>query len=187
MQLKSLARIFLAAMVAMLPATLPAEDKITVQQAAIEKESFELIEQIEDVARSVHFNTDSLRIQAHGTNSRWANHHHLREIKELVNNGLNPALNRLTEIEPQLPAWEQHAIDKMLVSARILAADTNSAILKLNDNGSKPVVLNGEYRAFLDTMDEHAQKLRSTADAAGNYADALEEALDAGLKVPNHK
>lgn len=187
MKLNSLARISLAAMIAILPATLPAQDKVTVQQVALEKEGFELIDQIEDVARSVHNNTDALRMHASKNMSRWTNSHHLNEVKNLVNNGLNPALNRLTEIEPQLPAWQQHAIDKMMESARALAGDTNSAILHLNENGSRPVILNAEYRTFLDTMDEHAKNLASTADAAGDYADALDQALEAGLNLPSHK
>lgn len=186
MKLNSLARISLAAMVAILPATLPAQDKVTVQQVALEKESFELIDQIEDVARSVHYNTDALRMHAGRNLSRFTNGHHLTEVKNLVNDGLNPALNRLTEIEPQLPAWQQHAIGGMLESARALAADTNSAILNLSENGNRPIVLNDEYRTFLDTMDEHAKNLASTADAAGDYADALDQALEAGLKVPSH-
>ena len=186
MKLNSLARISLAAMVAILPATLPAQDKVTVQQVALEKESLELIDQIEDVARSVHYNTDVLRMHASRNMSRWTNGHHLTEVKGLVNNGLNPALNRLTEIEPQLPEWQQHAIDRMLESAHALAADTNSALLNLNENGSRPIVLNDEYRTFLNTMDEHAKNLASTADAAGDYADALDQALEAGLRVPSH-
>jgi len=187
MNFTSLARISLAAMVAILPAALPAQSTVTVQQAALEKESFELIDQIEDVARSVHNNTDALRMHASRNMSRWTNSHHLMQVKELINTGLQPAMTRLTEIEPQLPAWEQHAIDRMLESARTLAADTNSAILTLNENGSSPVVLNDEYRAFLDTMDQHAENLARTADVTGDYVDALDQALEAGLKVPSHK
>jgi hypothetical protein len=35
-----------------------------------------------------------------------------------VNDGLRPALERLTEIQSQLQAWKQHAIDEMLASAK---------------------------------------------------------------------
>lgn len=187
MKHNSLARISLAALVAILPATLPAQSRVTVQQAALEKESLELIDQVEDAARSVHDNTDALQLHASSNRSRWTNYHHLREIKESVNNGLNPALNRLSEIKPQLPEWQQHSIDRLLDSARSLASDTNSAILSVNENGSTPIVLNDEYRALLDTMNQHAEKLVRSADAAGDYADALNQALEAGLKVPSHK
>lgn len=187
MKLNPLARISLAAMVAILPATLPAQDKVTVQQVALEKESPELIDQIEDAARSVHDNTDALQMHALSNRSRWTNYHHLREIKESVNNGLNPALNRLIEIKPQLPEWQQHSVDRLLDSARNLANDTNSAILSVNESGNKPIVLNDEYRALLDTMNQHAEKLVRTADASGDYADALNQALEAELKVPTHQ
>lgn len=188
MKLNALARISLAAMVAILPATLPAQDKITVQQVALEKEGLELIDQIEDVARSVRFNTDTLRMHASNNKSRWTNVHHLNEVKFLINDGLNPALNRLAEIKPQLPEWQQHSVDRLLDSARSLANDTSSAFLKLdNPAPNAPIILNSEYRAFLDTMHQHAEKILITADASGDYADALNQALEAELKVPNHK
>ena len=187
MKLNTLARISLAVMVAILPATLPAQSRITVQQAALEKESLALIDQIEDAARSVHDNTDALQMHATRNRSHWTNYHHLTEIKELVNNGLNPALNRLSEIKSQLPEWQQHSVDMLLSSARSLANDTNSAILNIKENQGKPIVLNDEYRALLDTMNQHAEKLVRTADASGDYADALNQALEAELKVPSHK
>ena len=186
MTLKSLARISLAAIVALVPIALPAQSKVTVQQVALEKESFELIAQIEDVARSVHDNTDALRMHASRNLSRQTHHHHLMQVKELINNRLNPALNRLAEIKPQLPAWEQGSVDKMLVSARTLATDTSSAITRLNEKSVTPIMLNNEYRAFLDTMDGHAEKLVSVADATGDYAGALDRLLEAGLEVPKH-
>lgn len=186
MKLNSLARISLAAIVALVPVTLPAQDKVTVQQVALEKESFELIAQTEDVARSVHYNTDALRMHASRNLSRQTHHHHLTQVKDLINERLNPALTRLAEIKPQLPVWEQGSIDKMLISARDLATDTNSAFMRLNEKSGIPIMLNNEYRAFLDTMDEHAKKLVSMADATGDYADALDRILEVGLEVPKH-
>ena len=186
MTLKSLAPFTLAAVLGLLPAAISAAEKV--QQAAIEKESFELIDQIEDVARSVHYNTDALRTHAKSHMiSKWTHDHHLMEVKVLINDGLNPAVTRLTQIQAHLPEWERKAIDKMLVSARALAMDSNSAILNLNVNRTKPVVLNEEYRALLDTIDEHAENLVRTADAAVDYVDAHRQAIEAGLEVPNHR
>jgi len=187
MKLNTLARISLAAILTTLPGALPAQDKVAVQQVAVEKESVELIDQIEDVARSVHNNTDALRMHASRNLSRYSHQHHLSEIAELINNGLNPALNRLNEIKPGLPEWQQHAVDRILESARSLSNDSNSAFLSLKDNGAKPIHMNTEFRAFLDTMDQHAENLVSTADVAGDYANALDQALEAGLKVPSHR
>jgi hypothetical protein len=182
----TLSHIALAAAVALLPATLPAQNKVAVQQVALEKESIQLIDRIEGAARSVHFNLDTLRTKANRNLSREFNNHHLMNVKQSINNGLNPALNRLIEIKPQLPAWKQATVEKILVSARALAMDTNSAFMTLHENVTTPVVLNAEYRSFLDTMNEHAGKLVSMADAAGDYSDALGQALEIGLEVPEH-
>ncbi len=187
MTIKSLTRVSLVAVLGLLPATLPAATTTTVRQAAIEKEGIELINQIEGVARGVHYNTDALRAHARNKMSKWTHNHHLSEIRLLINDGLRPALTRLAEIQAELPEWKQKSIDTMLVSARALAADTNSAILKVNENGSKPIVLNDEYRALLDTMDEHAENLVRTADAAADYAAAHHQATEAGLEVPKHR
>jgi hypothetical protein len=108
------------------------------------------------------------------------------QIKELVNDGLRPALTRLTEIQPQLQDWHGEAIDQLLFSAKTLAADTNSAILNQNEKGPLPLALNPEYRALISSIDAHAELLVKTADAAGDYAAAHEQAEKAGLLLPQH-
>src|SRR5512143_1325573 len=89
--------------------------RVTVEQLAMEREGVQLIRQLEEVARDVRYHagrlnsfTDSLLI------SKWTHAHHLEQIKSLVNEGLRPAMTRLTEIQPQLPEWKQETIDKML-------------------------------------------------------------------------
>lgn len=187
MTIKSFARVAVMAAIGFLPAALPGAETTTVRQAALERESIVLIDQIEDVARAVHYNTDALTSHGRTNRSKWTHNHHLNEIKVLINEGLGPAVNRLTEIQSEMPEWKQKTIDTMLDSARALAADTNSAIQKMNENGGAPVVLNDEYRALLDNMDEHAKKLVRTADAAGDYAAAHRQALEAGLELPKHQ
>lgn len=180
----TLAHITLAAAVAFLPATLPAQDKVAVQQIAIENESTQLIDKIEYSARSIHRDLDL--ISGNRNLSHHVNNNHLARVKHAINTGINPALDRLLEIKPQLPAWKQATVDRILTSARALAIDTNSAIKSLNGRNAAPVILNAEYRSFLNTMNEHAKMLVSTADAAGDYADALGRALEVGLEVPKH-
>ena len=97
-----------------------------------------------------------------------------------------PALQRLAEIQPELPAWHQDTIDQMLASAKALAADTNSAILNQNDAGAVPMSLNEEYKELVAGIDRHAETLVKTSDAAGDYAVAHRQAVEAGLKVPRH-
>jgi hypothetical protein len=93
-------------------------------------------------------------------------------------------LKRLTEIQPQLPAWQQDAIDQMLASAKALAADTNSAILNQNYAGALPIVHNVEYKELISSVYENAIALVETSNAAGDYAAAHQQAVEAGLRVP---
>src|ERR1700727_90035 len=93
-----------------------------VKQVEMEKEGIQLIAQVEDVARDVHYNADRLSSLLGSTLiSRWTHQHHLAQMKSLVNEGLRPALQRLTEIQPQLAAWHQDVIDQMFDSAIALA------------------------------------------------------------------
>src|ERR1700722_5720683 len=90
------------AIVGLLSVGFVAGDTVTVKQLALEKEGIQLIGQLEDVARDIHYNSDRLNSLSTATAvSKWTHHHHLTQIKELVNNGLRPALDRLTEIQPQ--------------------------------------------------------------------------------------
>jgi len=172
-------------MASLLAAGLVAAEPVTIKQLALEKESVKLIGQMEEVARDIHYNADrlsSLSVPARTT--QWSHSHHLIQIKELVNQGLKPALARLTEIQPELKGWQQDTIDQMLASAKALAADTNSAILTHNESRSLPLGLNAEYRGLISRMNEHARTLVKTSDAAGTYAAAHEQAEQAGLRVP---
>ena len=164
---------------------LVAGDTMNVKQLELQKEGIELIGQLEDVARDIHFNAEQLRaLNLHSHSSKWSRQHHLTQIRELVNDGLQPALVRLTEIQPELKDWHQDTIDKMLGSARALAADTNSAILSHNEMGHLPPVMNPEYKELIANLAGHAQTLVKTADAAGDYASAHEQAEEAGLTLP---
>jgi hypothetical protein len=110
---------------------------------------------------------------------------HLSKIRDLVNDGLQPALTRLTEIQPQLPDGKQQSIDRMLEAAQTLAADTNDAILTKNESGAVPPALNAEYKNLLERIDQHAEFLVKTSEAAGDYTSARRKAHQAGLLVPS--
>ena len=158
----------------------------TAQQLDTQKEGLQLIKQLEEVARDVRYSagrlnsfTSSLLI------SKWTHVHHLDQIKSLVNDGLRPAMTRLNEIQPQLPEWKQQSIEKMLESAKALAADTNAAIVTTNDAGTKPPTMNAEYKELVTRIYGHAEDLVKTSDAAGTYAAARLKAAEAGVKVPH--
>lgn len=173
----------LLTLVGVLPAALMGDDRPA--QIEMEKEGIQLIRQVEEVARDVRYNVERLNSFTRTMQvSRWTHYHHLVQIKELVNDGLQPALTRLTEIQSQLPEWKQQSIDKMLEAARTLAADTNSAILRKNETGTVPPALNTEYKDLVTRISEHAEILVKTSDAAGTYASARLKAVEAGVKVP---
>ena len=158
---------------------------VSKEQLKMEKEGVQLIRQLEEVGRDVRYHagrlnsfTGTFRI------SRWTHAHHLQQVKSLVNEGLQPALTRLTEIQPQLPEWKQQSVDKMLEAAKALAADTTSAILTKNESGTTTPSMNAEYRGLVARMYEHAEALLKSSDAAGTYAAARMKAAEAGLKVP---
>src|ERR1700722_5410183 len=133
------------------------------EQFEIEQEGTQLISQMEDVARNIHQNADRLDSFARsGQVSVWTHKHHLTQIKSLVNDGLRPTLDRLTEIQQDLPEWQQDTIEQMLVSANALAAGTNSAIVNMIENGNRPVVLNADYLESVSNIKEHADFLVKT-------------------------
>ena len=153
----------------------------------IEQEGTQLIGQMEGVARDIHQNADRLDSLARtGQVSASTHFEHLMQIKSLVNDGLRPTLDRLAEIQQDLPVWQQDTIDKMLESAKAVAAHTNSAILNMNENRNRPVALNADYREFVSKINEHADFLVKTADAAGDYAEAHQKAVEAGLTVATY-
>ncbi len=157
------------------------------EQIETEKEGIQLIRQVEEVARDVRYNAGRLNSFTRSMQiSKWTHVHHLEQIKSLVNEGLRPALARLEEIQPQLPDWKQQAIDKMIDSAKALAADANDAILAKKEAGTVPPAMNAEYKDLVTRIYDHAESLVKTSDAAGTYAAASLKAHEAGLNL-THK
>ena len=177
-------RVSMLAAFALIPSAFAAG--VTKEQLEMEKEGIELIGQVEEVARDVRYNAGQLNsFTKTMLISKWTHYHHLEQIKSLVNDGLRPALARLEEIQPMLPDWKQQVIDKMIESAKALAADTNNAILTKNEAGTVPPPMNEEYKGLLTTIYGHAEALVKTSDAAGTYAAARLKAQESGVKVPH--
>jgi hypothetical protein len=176
-------RISLLAVIAMLPASLLAGE--TSKRTAVDKESTELFGEMESVARDLRTHTSRLNFYTRDTQiSRESHSYCIGQIKSLVNERLQPAMARLTEIQPELPSWKQDAIEQMLASARSLAANVNSAIDSRNEAGSVPIFMNQEYGEFLASMHQNATDLVNTSDAAGDYAEAHRRASEVGIKLP---
>lgn len=177
-------RVSMLAAFALIPSAFAASG--TNDQLEMEKEGVQLVRQVEEVARDVRYNAGRLNSFTNTIQiSKWTHVHHLEQIKSLVNDGLRPALARLEEIQPQLPDWKQQAIDKMIESAKALAADANDAILTKNEAGTTPPAMNAEYKGLVTRIYDHAEALVKTSDAAGTYAAARLKAHEAGVKVPH--
>lgn len=152
-----------------------------------QKEGVRLLGQLEGVARDIRHNADRLSAFSRDTYVSTGTHYnHLDQIKSSVNDGLRPVLTRLLEIQPSLPVWQQDAINQMVNSAQALAADANAAILAKREAGSVPPPLHAEYKDLLARIYDHSHDLVETSDAAGGYAEAYLQAVDAGIKVPEN-
>ncbi|MBS1856165.1 MAG: hypothetical protein JST11_12430 [Acidobacteria bacterium] len=177
-------RVSMLAAFALIPSAFAASTTVTAEQLEMEKEGVQLIRQVEEVARDVRYNAGRLNSFTGSMQvSKWTHVHHVDQIKSLVNDGLRPALTRLEEIQPQLPDWKQQAIDRLIESAKALAADVNDAFLAKNEAGAVPPAMNAEYKRLVTKIYSHAEALVKTSDAAGTYAAARLKAHEAGIKV----
>src|SRR5579872_4064174 len=101
-------RMFAVAVVGLLPSAFPADPPK--EEIVLQKEGIELMGQVLEAALDIRYNADRLNSFTKSmTISRWTHYHHLNEIKLLVNDGLQPAFQRLTEIQPRLPDWKQQS------------------------------------------------------------------------------
>jgi hypothetical protein len=170
------------AVIGMLP-VFAAGETVNDKSAALQREGIQLIRQVEEVSREVRFHTGRLNSLTLNMNvGREGHTQHLDRIKTLINDSLRPSMVRLEAIQRGLPEWKQAAISQMLECARTLAADTTSAILSKKETGPKPLAVNTEYRNFLASMYDHADKLVTTSDVAGDYASAHMKAVETGVK-----
>ena len=152
--------------------------------ATLEQSAADLVGEIERVSHDIRYHLERLDGFTRHVGISTATHaHHLQQAKALVNEDLRPAVVRLGELQPQLPAWKQASIDHMIAAARMLAADLNSAILAKSGSDGRLPVLNADYRAHIANTLDHAESLVSTADAAYAYATARLKATRAGLPV----
>jgi hypothetical protein len=186
MSIRTMARsVSLLVAVTLLPAPFLAGE--TSKSFDTQKEGVRLLGQLEGVARDIRQNADQLSAFSRDTYvSTGTHYHHLNQIKSSVNEGLRPVLAQLLEIQPKLPVWQQDAIDQMVDSAQAIATDANSAILAKREGGNIPPPLHAEYKDLLSRIYERSHDLVETSGAAGGYAEAYLQAVDAGLTLPEN-
>jgi Rps23 Pro-64 3,4-dihydroxylase Tpa1-like proline 4-hydroxylase len=160
----------------------------TSDQVAVKKEGIVLTERVEKAARVIQNEADRLNVMRDNSHITKRTHqHHLRKIANQVNEELKPSLERLAEIQPDLPQWKQQAIDEMRSTAVELAANTNAAILNRNAAAQYvPARLDADYRQLLQSMAAQSEKLTQVADATADYAEAQLQGVDAGLAISQH-
>ena len=160
----------------------------TSNQIAVKKEGIVLTERVERAARAIQNEADRLNVMRSNSHIGKRTHqHHLRKIANQVNEQLKPSLERLAEIQPDLPQWKQQAIDEMRSTAVELAANTNAAILNRNAAGHNvPALMDANYGQLLQSMTVQSERLTEVADATTDYAEAQLQGVDAGLAISQH-
>ncbi|HVV44063.1 MAG TPA: hypothetical protein VHC72_02630 [Bryobacteraceae bacterium] len=172
------------AAIAMLPVLLPAST-VSQRQLEVQKEGIRLVTQVEESAREIRYHADHLDALANSMQaSRHIHKSHLTQIRESVNERLRPAMQRLVEIQGELPEWKQQSIQDMHADAAALAAHVNGAIVQANDGTLLQPAMNAEYKKLVSGVHEQAGSLVKRSDAVGTYSSALLKAQGAGVEVP---
>jgi hypothetical protein len=178
--------VFALSLALLLPGTLMAGG--TSDQAKHRKEAIQLTKHLETTARKIQLESEQLSVmQKSNSLSNWSHQYKLHTIAVHINEQLQPTLTRLAELQPSLPEWNQHAIERMRVSAANLVANMNAAALNRSSAGTRqPVILDSEYAQLVKNIDKQAQVLVQVADAAGDYGDAQLKGHKAGLAILAH-
>jgi len=157
-------------------------------QTKTRKEALQLTRSIERTSRQIQNVADELDAKSRsGQFSNKSHQHTLHQLKLHINEQLQPALRQLAEMQPDLPAWHQDAIDQMRTAAATLVANANAAIDARNDGSSRRVpVLDANYKQLIDNMSGRATVLTQIADATGDYASAQLKGNTAGLAITSH-
>ena len=170
----------------LLPGTLMAKE--LTNQAKTRKEAVRLTQHIERTSLAIQKEAGKLdAMSRNGQISNQGHKHGLRQIKNHVNEQLQPALSRLAELKPELPEWHQTAIERMHISATNLALNANAAIENRNPDGSRQhAFADLDYKQYLANIHERARVLAEVADATADYGSAQLKGHQAGLAITSH-
>ena len=170
----------------LLPGTLMAGE--LTNQAKTRKEAVKLTQHIEHTSLEIQKEADRLHSMSRSGQISNASHKHgLQQIKNHVNEQLQPAFRRLAELKPELPEWHQTAIDHMRTSAANLALSANAAIVNRNPDGSGQLaVADPDYKQYVSNIHERATVLAQVADATADYGSAQLKGHQAGLAITSH-
>lgn len=178
--------VFALSLALLLPGTLMAGE--LPGQSKTRKEAVKLTQHIERTSLKIQKEADRLDSMSRDNRISNATHKHgLQQIKNHVNEQLQPAFSRLAELKPELPEWHQAAISEMHVSALNLAANADAAIRNRNPGGSGQVpVADQDYKQLIANIHERSTALAQVADATADYGSAQLKGHMAGLAITSH-
>jgi hypothetical protein len=178
--------VFALSLALLLPGSLMAGE--TSDQTRTRKEAIQLTQRIESSARKIQNESEHLSVmQKNGSISNFSHQYKLHTVAIEINEQLQPALKRLAEIQPALPAWHGAAVDRMRISGANLTANANAAVLNRGFSGTRqPVILDTEYGQLLQNINTQAEALVQVADATGDYGNAQLKGHQAGLAIASH-
>jgi hypothetical protein len=170
----------------LLPGTLMAGE--LTNQAKTRKEAVKLTQHIERASLAIQKEADILHSMSRSSHITNATHKSgLQQIKNHVNEQLQPAFSRLAELKPELPEWHQTAIAEMHTSALNLAASADAAIHNRNPGGSgKLAVADPDYKQLIANIHERSTVLAQVADATADYGSAQLKGHEVGLAITSH-
>ncbi len=176
--------VFALTVVMFMPGMLMASEP---NQTKARKEAVKLTEQIKRTSHDIERETERLSTMHSTQISNKSHQYALSRIATDVNEGLQPALARLAELQPELPQWHKEAIDQMHATATNIAANANAAIHNRNPDGSPwPAMHDPEYRQLIKNLNSGATALVQMADATADYGSAQLKGQRAGLAVASH-
>jgi len=178
--------VFALGLALLLPGTLVASE--LTNQAKTRQEAVKLTQHIERTSLAIQKEADRLHSMSRNSRISNASHKHgLQQIKNHVNEKLQPAFTRLAELKPELPEWHQSAIAEMHSSALDLAASADAAIRNRNPDGSGRIAtVDPDYKQLIASINEHSTELAQVADATADYGSAQLKGHMAGLAITSH-
>jgi len=139
----------------------------TTTAEALYREGAELSDAVADVSADIRRHARHLeRLSEQLPASRETHAAHLVAIQDLVNGPLRKRLAQLDVAKPFLPEWKQESIDRMLNSARYLAANATAASSLKWADPRIPVAMSDSYRAYIRRMVEDVARLTEASETS---------------------
>ncbi len=155
-------------------ASAPCETSVQAEDRNYQQEASRLLKEVQTHANALSSDADLLLIYARGSISRHSHALQVNLVKDRVN-AIGKPLNRLQAIRHVAAPWQRQAIDSVVPIAASLAAQTEAAILHLNEAG-KPLWA-PDYTDLLRSISDRSDQVKQTIDLHLDLA-AAEQKLE---------